>query len=116
MPRKVIMFLLLGAFVVSGCGGESDTPSSSVDTSDPLQVAEAFYYAVEQGDVDAALEYVDPEMVSDFRSAMSGGMPSFPSDYEVMVMTEGDEAEANVTGADLEIDMVLIDGEWWVTR
>lgn len=116
MPRKTIMFLILGAFVVSGCGGDSESTAASVDTSDPLQVAQAFYEAVDQGDVDAALEYVDPEMVSAFRSAMSGGMPSLPSDYEVMVMTEGNEAEANVTGADLEIDMVLIDGEWWVTR
>ncbi|MBD3279047.1 MAG: hypothetical protein GF388_12170 [Candidatus Aegiribacteria sp.] len=116
MMRKIVTGLFLGVFVFSGCGGGSDTPASNVDTSDPLQVAKAFYEAVDQGDVDAALEYVDPEMASDFRSAMSGGLPSLPSDYEVMVLTEGDEAEANVTGANLDIDLVLIDGEWWVTR
>ena len=81
-----------------------------------LATCTAFYAAVDDQDLEAALQYVDPEMAADFREAMSGGMPNMPSDYEVIVMAQGDVAEASITGADLEVDMVLVDGRWWITR
>lgn len=112
---RIIGALIVSILFLSGCGG-GETPADRVDTSDPMQVAEAFYEAVDRQDLDAALEYVDPEMAADFREAMSGGLPSMPSDYEVIVYAEGNEAEADITGTDLEVDMVLIDGRWWITR
>lgn len=116
MKRRIILGLLMAAYAVSSCGGGGETPAASVDTGDPMQVAEAFYKAVADRDLEAALEHVDPDMAADFREAMSEGMPSMPSDYEVIVMAQGDEAEASITGSDLEVDMILVDGRWWVTR
>jgi limonene-1,2-epoxide hydrolase len=115
MTNKFIVALMAAAFL-SGCGGGNDTPAASVDTSNPMQVAEAFYAAVDEQDLAAALQYVDPEMAADFREAMSSGMPNLPSDYEVIVMAQEDHAEASITGADLEVDMILVDGSWWITR
>ena len=116
MAGRIVLMLAAAGFLVAACGEGDEAHAARVDASDPLQVAEAFYRAVDEEDLERALEYVDPEMVADFREAMSGGMPSMPSDYEVMVMTQGDEAEASVTGADLEVDMILADGRWWITR
>ena len=116
MAGRFVLVLAAAGVLLSGCGEDNGAPAAGVDTSDPLQVAEAFYRAVDDGNLEGALEHVDPDMADDFREAMSGGMPSMPPDYEVMVMAQGDEAEASVTGADLEVDMIQIDGRWWITR
>lgn len=116
MAGKLLLILMSSAFLLSGCGGGEGTSTARVDTADPLDVATAFYDAVDRQDVEAALEHVLPEQAEDFRNAMSGGMPDMPDDYEVIVMAQGEEAEASITGSDLEVDMVLVDGRWWITR
>jgi len=115
MFRKSIL-LLVSAVLLAGCGGGGGSSAARVDTSDPIQVAEAFYKAVDEQDIEAALEYVDPELAGDFREAMSGGMPDMPGDFEVVVMAQGDQAEASIPGVDMEVDMILVDGRWWITR
>ena len=31
-------------------------------------------------------------------------------------MAQEDHAEASITGADMEVDMMLVDGRWWITK
>ena len=68
---------------------------------------------------EGALEYVEPDKPAGFREEMSGGMPGLPSDYEIILAAPhsgAEEAKASIDGTDLEVDMVLIDGRWWITR
>lgn len=114
MKEKLLVTMLAAATILAGCGGNGEAAVGRVDTTDPLDVATAFFNSVDAGNLDAAIIFVLPEQAADFREAMSGGMPRMPSDYEVMVMAQGDEAEASITGADMEVDMVLVDGRWWI--
>jgi hypothetical protein len=87
-----------------------------VDPSDPIQVAEEFYGAVDRGDLEDAVQWVLPEQQEDFRAAMQAGMPSLPDGYQVVVLAQGDHAEASITGAPIEVDMQLREGRWWVAN
>lgn len=116
MTNRSIFATATAAVLLAGCGGGGGSDSAAVDTTDPIQVAEAFYAAVDDGDLDSAVEYVLPEQAADFREAMSGGMPPMPADYEVVVMVQGDHAEASIVGASLEVDMSLVDGRWWMSN
>lgn len=108
---------LLAAAMASGCGGGDEAAGGpGVDTSDPMDVAMAFFEAVDRDDIDAAIEHVQPEQAADFREAMIGGMPDLPSDWDVIVMRQGDRARASISGTDLEVDMLLVDGRWWFAR
>lgn len=105
----------LMAMLVASCGG--NTPeAAAVDTSDPIQVAEAFFKAIDDNDLESAIAYVHPDQAADFRNSMSGGMPGLPGDYQVVVLAQQDHAEASIPGAGIEVDLVLEEGRWWVTR
>mgnify|MGYP001090451487 CR=1 FL=1 len=114
MKGRFLLSVTLAVTILAGCGGNGEAAVGRIDTSDPLDVATAFFAAVDADDLDSAVIFILPEQAADFRQAMSGGMPSMPSDYEVMVMAQGDRAEAFITGADMEVDMVLVDGRWWI--
>jgi hypothetical protein len=116
MTNRILVSLLAASALFSGCGGGDGAPSVNIDRTDPMEVASAFFEAVDDGDLDSAIEYVLPEQAADFREAMSGGMPNLPSDYDVVVMAQGDQAEASLTGTSLEVDMIRVEGEWWISN
>ncbi len=124
MPRIRLAVLIFTACLVTGCGGDNaasegsrdGTYEPSVDLSSPIEVAEAFYAAVDEGDLEGAVMWVVPGQQEDFRSAMEAGMPDLPGDYEVVVMAQGAQAEASIAGMEMEVEMELIDGRWWVGR
>jgi hypothetical protein len=119
---KNLLACVVAVLLTGSCGGgggsdrsaDAPVPAPVVDLADPMQVAEAFYQAVDHGDVDAALEWVLPEQQADARMAFEQGMPDLPADYEVVVFTQEDHSEASIVGAEIEVDLRLVDRSWWV--
>lgn len=112
--RFFITILAIIAFA-GACGREGgDSGAPAVDPSSPVEVAEAFYAAIDEGDIDAAAAWVLPEQQQGFRDAMVDELPDLPGGYEVVVLAQGDQAEASVAGCEIEVDMKLVDGRWWI--
>lgn len=128
--RSLLMLVLAVSLVLSGCGSDEPTEGSSgaepappappappaVDQTNPQEVAEEFYGAIAQGDVQAASQWVAPEQQADFLASMEGVTPQLPEDYEVVVFAQGDHAEASIAGAPIEVDMQMREGLWWISN
>lgn len=87
-----------------------------VDTSDPFDVAEAFFDAVDAGDFTVAARWVLPEQQEGFLAAMQEESFELPDDYEVVVMAQGEYAGASIVGTEIGVDMDLVDGRWWISN
>jgi hypothetical protein len=130
MPRKIVSVLVLS--LVAGCGEDrgaaGDSPSTDaggtpvqetgpvVDTSDPFDVAEAFFDAVDEGDYTDAARWVLPEQQEGFLAAMQEESFELPDEYEVVVMAQGEYAGASIVGTEIGVDMDLVDGRWWISN
>jgi hypothetical protein len=112
---RITMLVILAMGVACGGqrgGGEAAAPA--VDPASPVEVAEAFYAAIDEGDIEAAAAWVLPEQQEGFREAMVDELPDLRDGYEVVVLAQGDQAEASVAGCEIEVDMKLVDGRWWI--
>jgi len=99
---------------------DTGTPAApappGVDRTNPQQVAEEFFRAIDQGDVESASQWVLPEQQTEFLAAMEGVTPQLPEGYEVVVLAQGDRAEASIAGAPIEVDMQMREGLWWMAN
>lgn len=113
---KKIIAILCGNILVSACGGGSGSPAATVDPSDPIEVAEAFFKAIDENEIDSAATYIHPDQVTQFVDRMSRVTPSLPDDYELVVMAQENEGEASIVGSPIEVGMVLEDERWWIIK
>jgi len=127
MMRSLVL-TAVALFLLSGCGGgdpaemaaDTGTPAApappGVDRTNPQQVAEEFFRAIDQGDVESASQWVLPEQQTEFLAAMEGVTPQLPEGYEVVVLAQGDRADASIVGAPIEVDMQMREGLWWIAN
>ncbi|GEM_PF-5725178 len=128
MQRSLVL-TFVASLVLSGCGGgapeemaaDPETATATptpprVDQTNPQQVAEEFFYSIAQGDVEGASQWVLPEQQSDFLASMEGVTPQLPEGYEVVVFAQGEQAEASIAGAPIEVDMQMRQGLWWIAN
>lgn len=126
MRSRIALAMILPMFMTAcddrGNGREPASSSGApvserqVDTSDPLEVAEAFFEAFEAGDIEGAALWVLPEQRQGFTAEMAGVDLALPDDYEVVVFTDNIRGEASIAGTDIEMDMRMEDGRWWIQR
>lgn len=110
-PRIQFSFLFLASLVgIAGC-------SSAVDHSSAESVAQAFFQAVADGDADEAASFVIEDERADFLSfAGDGGLPAIPADFQLTTRVEGESGRAEVDGSRFDVDLVLQNGRWWITK
>ena len=112
------MWFILSAAVLLGCADNS--AERAVDRTDPQQVAEAFWKAVVAGDNAEAASYV----VKEDRTALTRafdelkGMKPLPDHPQIVTIIDGNRGEAIIENweEDNDVDMVLRDGQWWISR
>ncbi len=122
--RLPTALILVAVFILSmvGCSNVE-----MVDQSDPKVVAEAFYSAIKADNADLAAAYVLAKDREGFRKAVASGSGIFlgVKDLESIVVTldarksqrsNGQETEARVQGLSGNIDMIKIDGKWWMCK
>lgn len=104
---------------------ESSNEASSIDASDPKQIATAFITAIVEKDYEKAAEYIAPDQREELAKALEGGMPPLPAapDIQVRVKENGVQADVAVVNAEepasgppFGLDLKLIDGKWWVVK
>ena len=115
--KKLLFAILVGTLFVTGCGDHA------ADTSDPKQVAEAFWRAIIAKDYESARQHVIPKDRKDFvREKLEkelAKLPPLPDSAIVEVEINGDEGEAlleNWEFKDGVIEMIKKDGRWWVEK
>lgn len=87
-----------------------------VDSTDPLSVAHAFFTAIAEKDVDAALEHVVPAQRPSFEKEFEKGLPSVPTAFELEVesITEKETAQIQMVNGDMGLDLRYTDDRWWI--
>ena len=104
--------------LLAGCSG------ATVDQSDPAVVAREFVLRCQAGDYKAAYklrgsQLSEVESYDDFVKEMTQTkILPFTSNTRLVVEIDGDTADVSIPdwGECGGIDMVMINGKWWVTR
>ncbi|MDR1390347.1 MAG: DUF4878 domain-containing protein [Treponema sp.] len=112
MGRKIFIFGLVLAAVLSGCSGAANTPKAA---------AQKFYNALEKNDAKAMAEVATPEtvqLITMFGTKIQGMMASYGKTKSITETIDGDTAVVTVTfenGEETNLDLIKVDGKWKVT-
>lgn len=120
---KKFYALMLSSIILSACSGSSAPTAESQASAEA--VVNAFYDALEAGDTNAALEYVDPSVrdSEDFQDTWSE-VSTWTFNSADVVSTDGSyvKVEFSVTiegeedsGTD-DVTVVESDGKWWIVE
>lgn len=122
---RILICLLLTMWLIS-CSSDQEKPNGTAQKqqtqmaipSDPTSVAKMFFTAIAKRDTAGALQQVMPEERSYFEKEFQNGFPPIPSSYtlEIESITEKEQAQVQMTGGSLGLDLRYKDGRWWIVK
>lgn len=111
-----LVVLMLGAFLVAGCGGDADDGTADAPDagSNPEQVVQQFVSAIQQLDLDQARSYVSSEYMEEFEydfDELAEVLDGDDPDSELLRELFGTmmkNFEVSVTGHTVDGDMAIV--------